>query len=458
MHLRKLPFIAVLIALIIGIPVLAAPVGKAASDRPALTRAVVDFYSAQTGQTRRVERWVPASSLPGGGRPQFMPPSPSVQRNPQAMARFNRMSRTMAQTGLDQPGRSPATLGRVGSPKAPVRVSGTWQAIVLLVDFTDQSPITYTGTAGVSHFQDLMFSSGIYATGSMRDYYKEVSSSLFEVNGLVTGGANNWYRAPHSMSYYAGSDNGTGSYPNNCQKMVEDVVDAADSTVDFADYDNDNDGYVDALFVLHAGRGAETSGSSSDIWSHKWQINPRLKDGKYIYVYSTEPEDGKVGVFAHEFGHVLGLPDLYDTDYSSQGVGLWCLMAAGSYGGDYAHSERPVHMSAWCKAILGWVNPINIDSNQDAVTIPRTETSPTAYMLWKDGTPGFEYFMVENRQRTGFDQYLRGTGLLIYHIDERMSGNAHEWYPGRPRLLPLSRGGGAGGRGVRVGAHRDWSQ
>ena len=122
---------------------------------------------------------------------------------------------------------------------------------------------------------------------------------------------------------------GLGAYPNNTQKLCEDLVDLVDPLVDFSDYDNDNNGYVDGLVLIHPGRGAEFSGSTSDIWSHKWGISPRNRDGVNIMNYSIQPEywnapgDITIGVYAHEIGHLFGLPDLYDTDNSSKGIGKW---------------------------------------------------------------------------------------------------------------------------------------
>src|SRR5262249_47916040 len=129
-------------------------------------------------------------------------------------------------------------------------------------------------------------------------------------------------------------------------------------------FDLDGDGYVDGIFLVHAGTGAETEQDptrrKSMIWSHKWTLpTPFVNDGVKVFAYSTEPEDGKVGVFSHEFGRVLGLPDLYDTSYRSFGVGKWCLMAAGSWGGG---GDEPARMCCWCLEQLDWVNPQNLNA------------------------------------------------------------------------------------------------
>jgi immune inhibitor A len=194
--------------------------------------------------------------------------------------------------------------------------------------------------------------------------------------------------------------------------------------VNFRPYDNDGNGYVDAFIVVHAGPGAEVTGNAGDIWSHKWVLPAAFNtDTTRIYAYLTVPEDARLGVCAHELGHLLfGWPDLYDTDYSSEGIGNWCLMAGGSWGNG---GDTPVHPSAWCKVNQGWVSVVTPTTN-GTVTFADVKASHAVHRLWKDGAPGSEYFLVENRQRTQFDAFLPGQGLLVWHVDETISGNADE--------------------------------
>jgi immune inhibitor A len=313
----------------------------------------------------------------------------------------------------------PAGLDTPAPTKAPV--IGVRKAIVLLVDFSDNIAST-----SQSHYVNLLFSSGTYPTGSMRDYYQEVSYNQLDIQGEVTG----WYRAPQLYSYYTNGSYGFGSYPRNAQRLTEDTVNLADPFVNFANYDNDGDTYVDALFIVHAGPGAEVTGNPNDIWSHKWVTSYVMNvDGVKVHTYSMEPEDGKIGVFSHELGHVFGLPDLYDYEYDSQGIGNWGLMASGSWGGG---GTRPVHPCAWSKIALGWVTPIVPTTNQNTVLFPHVETNQVIYKLWTNGTPANEYFLVENRQNVGFDESLPGNGLLIWHIDDNKPTNDEQWYPGLP--------------------------
>jgi immune inhibitor A len=314
------------------------------------------------------------------------------------------------------------------APGAPMLVTAR-QAIVILVDFSDN--VANQTTYPPSHYTDLLFSVGTYPTGSMRDYYLENSYGNFTVTGEVT----NWLRMPQTYAYYVDGQRGIyGDYPNNCQKMVEDAVVAADPYVDFSQYDNDgpdgipdsgdDDGYVDALFVVHAGRGYEQTGNSNDIHSHAWSTYYDVSvDGVKASSYSTEPEDGKIGVFCHEFGHVLGCPDLYDYGYDSRGVGYWSLMASGSWGNG---GITPVHIDAWNKALLGFLTPVVPTGSLFDVLVPQVEDNAVAYKIWTGGSAGAEFFMLEHRRQTMFDSYAPSSGILIYHVDENMWDNDNQ--------------------------------
>ncbi|MBO3460415.1 M6 family metalloprotease domain-containing protein [Aetokthonos hydrillicola Thurmond2011] len=308
------------------------------------------------------------------------------------------------------------TTGKIAS------VDGTRRALVLLVDFSDNR-----ASKTQQHYKDMLFSQGTYPTGSLKDFYWEVSHHKLTVDGDVSGQqgvTNGWYRAPKPYSYYTNNNFGTGSYPQNSQKLVEDLVDLADPFVNFADYDNDGDGVVDALFIVHAGAGAEVTGNHNHIWSHKWEITPKTVDGVRVQAYSIEPEDGKVGVFCHELGHVFGLPDLYDTDYSSSGTGGWDLMAGGSWNNG---GQTPAHPTAYCKVKLGWVNPVIICNRQEKVTIkPYATNDGQIYKIPIAEPNGKEYFLLSNRHKVGFDKYLPGEGLIIEHVDENKTANTNE--------------------------------
>src|SRR3979409_1303146 len=299
-------------------------------------------------------------------------------------------------------------------PTGPLR--GVLRVIVVLVDFPDK-PMTQTR----KHYEDLFFSLGALPTKSVREYYRDVTHGLIDIQGNVVGP----FGLPQTIKTYAHGASGTTSARPNAQTMARDAVIASDPTVDFTPYDTDGNGFADAAIVIHAGGGGEVTGSSDDIWSHKWTLDggARAVDQTKIFGYLTVPEDCKIGVCAHELGHLLfGFPDLYDTDSTSEGIGNWCLMAAGSWGGG---GDTPVHPSAWCKANQGWVSIDNLKTDA-AVNVPDVKTSNTVLRLWKNGAPGDEYFLLENRQQTGFDISLPGNGLLIWHIDDSQSTNTDE--------------------------------
>ncbi|GAB4335351.1 MAG: hypothetical protein Kow0099_07750 [Candidatus Abyssubacteria bacterium] len=326
--------------------------------------------------------------------------------------------------GINQAGAEPDLRSISLYPAPPVTgPTGTFKALALLVDFSDK-----VKQVQASYFDTLIFGT----TGStVRNYYGEVSYGSLTIVTVHLPSSTGWLRAPQPYSYYTNGQYGLdGPYPNNAQKLVEDVVDAANAAVDFSQYDNDGDTFVDALFVIHAGPGAEFTGSPNDIWSHQWAIWPRLKDGVYINVYSMEPEywlspgDMTAGVYCHELGHVFGLPDLYDTDYSSAGVGEWSIMSFGSWNGLLGGS--PAHPDAWSRIRLGFASPTIVATNTTGLSIPAVENQPHILYVWNSGSANNEYFLVENRQKIGYDAALPGSGLLIWHVDGSKFTNDNE--------------------------------
>jgi len=304
----------------------------------------------------------------------------------------------------------------------------TLRPLVLCVDFSDNVHGKTTGA-----FDTLLFSKDFeLSTGSFRDYYLENSYGQHDPQGGVYG----WVRAPQTYSYYTWGASGLGDLPHNAQQLVQDVLAATDPYVNFAEYDYDGNGWIDGLIVVHAGPGAEETGNDWHIWSHRWVINQQIRDGVWISSYTMQPEvhaNGSlidIGVFCHEWGHDLGiLWEEYDRDYSSWGLGDWSVMATGCYNNG---GKTPAHHSAYCKYFLGWTNVITVGSNQTNVEIIQAETSPVSYRLWTSGSVGSQFFMVENRQKTGFDSHLPGSGLLIYQVDVNKPGNDLEWCPGNP--------------------------
>ncbi len=311
--------------------------------------------------------------------------------------------------------------------------SGNYNALVILAKFSDKP-----SQVSASFFDTLLF---VQQNGTLTDYYEKISYSTLHITTVTVNlpSSMKWNMAPQPYNYYVNGMNGFGSYPQNSQKLVEDMVNIVDPIVDFSKYDNNGDGYVDALFIVHTGPGAEWTGSSDDIWSHSWQTynTPNL-DGVSISQYSMEPEywmnpgDMTVGVYAHEMGHAaFGLPDLYDYDGSSMGLGMWSLMASGSWNGINGMGETPSTPDAFCLIQMGFVTPTIIADNTTSVSIANSEDNKSIYMLSANGTPSPKYFLVQNRQLSGYDSFLPGDGINIFHVDETVTtGNDNEWYPG----------------------------
>jgi immune inhibitor A len=288
-------------------------------------------------------------------------------------------------------------------------------AIALLVDFSDNK-----GARSAKDFEKLLFDKA--KQNSMTNFYGQLSYGALDVTGEVIG----YVRAPQPYSYYTATESGTGSnYPQNTPGLLNDALTVFCQNDNLTRFDTDKDGFVDAIFLIHAGGGAEAEPNPTKrknlIWSHKWTLpQPFVNQGVKVFAYSTEPEDGRVGVFSHEFGHLLGLPDLYDTTFRSHGIGNWCLMAAGSWGEE---GNRPVRMSCWCLSKLGWIKPKVVTRKKGLQLNTLEEKKTECYRLWTKGITGPEYFLLENRQAKGLDAALPGSGLAVWHIDERQPNN-----------------------------------
>ncbi|WP_456379671.1 M6 family metalloprotease domain-containing protein [Thiolapillus sp.] len=321
-------------------------------------------------------------------------------------------------------------------PQQITSVTNIGKLPVLMINYSDT-----TTTYSAPDFDSLLFS-GTWGY-TLKDYFEEVSYSQFTVNGAVSG----WYTAANPHSFYGANDaDDNDSFPG---LLVEEAVSAADPAIDFSRYDTDGDCYVDVVAIIHQGTGEEAGGADADIWSHRWSLNAAnawgaggageyttndpCSTGGFIKIndYILQPEilfggQQTIGVFAHEYAHSLGLPDLYDTDDSSSGLGDWALMAGGSWNRNARPGDRPAHMSAWSKYFLGWVTPTPVTGAMTAEHIDAASTAADVYQ-GGDGSALLstgEYFLIENRHQSGFDSGLPGSGLAIWHVDEaKATGN-----------------------------------
>ena len=426
-------FILVLLGLL---PFLALAVNLDPTKGPVLTNGhALQEFLAQPGHSVDVliiNKSGEVSLVTGFQQAQLMPPSPKLIEKLKAEGKLETLYKKLAAQKqkhankntpqIDQP--APLARHPLSSETNPVPAAfvGTVKALVLAADFSDN-----TATMSADAINNILFGNG----SSLTNFYKAASFNQLFVLGTVAG----WIRAPQTYAYYVDGQYGSGYYPKNSQGLVTDVCLAVDSILNFANYDGNHDGFVDALFLTHAGGGAEGSGDTTQIWSHAWSLPSALKlDGVKVYSYSVDPEyiyypgDLTIGVYCHEVGHVFGLPDLYDYDYDANGIGSWSLMAAGSWNGN--NGDQPAMPDAWCKTYLGWIRPTVIKSDLYNVMVPNAENNPKVFKLWTNGTASNEYFLVENRQKIGFDGSLPGWGMLIYHVDDNQSTNDNQYYPG----------------------------
>ncbi|MCR5193848.1 MAG: M6 family metalloprotease domain-containing protein [Bacteroidales bacterium] len=305
-------------------------------------------------------------------------------------------------------------------PKTMTNVLGEKKFLVILFGFNDK-PFTHSKTAFRMMFNQVGYSSN-NAIGSVHDYYYDVSGGLFSLKVDVVGPFVGVYD-----TYHYGNTN------SGYQDFAKEAVDSAAKYVNFADYDNDNDGYIDGLHIIFAGHGEEAGAGEECIWSHKWNIfNPPTYNNTIIDVYSCSPEckDNKgnfitaIGVICHELGHVFGAPDYYDTDYESSGgqypgLGNFDIMSGGSWN---RGGISPAHHNPYTKTyIYHWTTCDTIDGTSNVYMMEAIENHPNEIHRINTSTQG-DFFLLENRQEIKWDKAIPGHGLLVYHIHPNAHG------------------------------------
>jgi M6 family metalloprotease-like protein len=262
-------------------------------------------------------------------------------------------------------------------------------------------------------------------TGSMRDYYRDNSNGIFVPTFDVVGPV----KVNRSQYYAQGTRNGI--------QLIIDACTAADSQVNFKDYDVDGDGTLDMVYVIFAGLPSYIEGNDSRLlWPHQYDVKYTRsirKDGVYLGRYACSTElfgfgysnwsvlEG-IGTLCHEFSHVLGLPDFYDTNNLYEGKCVnpdtWSLMANGA---DFNYGRTPCCFSLFERYALGFATP-ELLGTPGSYSLEDLQSSNTGYRLY---TPvRNESFFIENRQRSKWDSKLPGHGMLIFRVD---STNAAAW-------------------------------
>lgn len=301
---------------------------------------------------------------------------------------------------------------------------GTKKGLIILAQFTDSKfqsghdRALYNKIANAENYTDNGFK------GSVKDYFKAQSAGQFELDFDVVGIC----QLKNPCSYYGGND----SYGNDLHagEMVAEACQwAATQGVDFSKYDWDGDGEVDQVFVLYAGKGEANGGAVSTIWPHEYALSESdygkslSFNGVIVDTYACSAElndrdqlDG-IGTFCHEFSHCMGFPDFYDTGYSGWfGMGDYDLMCAGNYNGD---GKCPAGYSAYEKHECGWLtyqDVTHIDEALNVTGLKAISEGGGAYVL-KNKAHEDEYYIIENRQKTGWDAYLPSEGVMITHVD-----------------------------------------
>ena len=325
----------------------------------------------------------------------------------------------------------------------PTSILGKKKAIMILVNFKDQAFETSHDNALFNRIANKEgFSEGEFK-GSMADYFKAQSRGKFELDFDVVGPVT----VSKNASYYGENDDeDQDKHPG--EMICEAVKLAKERIADWTPYDWDNDGYVDQVYVVYAGKGEADGGDDDTIWPHAYdlyssnyygdgsgmvEVGTNLKVDSYACGAELDGQTGNIngiGTMCHEYSHCLGYPDFYDTDYSGgQGMGEWDLMDAGPYnGGGY----QPAGYTGYERWFAGWEEPIELKAEDVAVTNMKSlQNGGEFYIIYNDKNAD-EYYLLENRQFEGWDESLPYAGLLISHCDY----NATVWEKNQPNDEP----------------------
>lgn len=419
--------------------------GYTVAEDPAGTWRYVSFYNGDEPLLSDVPAHQPPVNIPQQVRPlpEFIQQGPPNAAD--LIEQQQRRQKMFAPSGSGEGIASAASVGEAGPSGAPF---GTHNGAVLFI------LASFSNRAGT--YDEASFAS--FISNNIADYFSKAShgkatlSPANESFGAANNGVVGWINVGTAHPN-TGSSTGAAN-----QTLTANAIAAADPYVNFAAYDKNFDGYVDAdelaVVVVAAGFERSSGTTTPNVWGHKWSLyTPVSVDGVLVGGYNGGKggyaqfgeihvnHQATAGIMVHELGHLIyGLPDLYDTDYSARGVGNWCVMSGGSWGRrseDAYSGQTPVLPSAWVRYTLGWVDAAE-GAGMTSIRAAGSTTASSANTVFKltTGTAG-EFFLVENRQPLGYDEGLEGTlgnnfsgGLAVWHVDTSKGSNSAEWYPG----------------------------
>ena len=313
--------------------------------------------------------------------------------------------------------------------------TGKKKAPVILAYFSDKS-FSQSDENIRMFYNDVLNKEGFSqfgAPGSVHDYFKDMSRGQFDLTFDVIGPV----KVSKSATYYGGPSALFGG-TDHIGEFITEAIKNADTQydIDWKQYDWNDDGEVEQVFVLYAGYGQATGGPTGTIWPNAWTLDEALQNndgnggfslgGVFINQYACSNElykdTGKtfmgLGVFCHEFSHCMGLPDMYDTNYgSTPTMGDWDLLASGSYNGPEGIGWCPAGWTSYERAYAGWLDLTELKEG-DRVTdmTDLNDADGKAYVIYNDNHKD-EYYLLENHKHTGWDAYTPEDGLLIIHVD-----------------------------------------
>lgn len=328
-------------------------------------------------------------------------------------ARIARKMRNMPTRSADS-GVVPEYFGRCTSN---FPVTGNQKGLVILVEYQDVG-FEYADSVYFDRMLNEEGFSDYGSLGSAKDWFVENSDGRFVPQFDVFGPV----LLPQKRRYYGQNDReGNDRHP---EQMVVDACDMLDGVIDFSQYDRDGDGIIDNVFLFYAGNGEHDSNIAEAVWPHSWDFAEARPDTIFTYDgvrlnhYACTCEfpsgykrpDG-IGTFVHEFSHVLGLPDLYATSYSSGFTpGEWSVLDQGPYNNDRL---TPPNYSSFEKCALGWIEMQPMEEGR--LELPDLAKTGKAYALPTERDNEFYFF--ENRRQEGNDTFLPHHGMLVWHID-----------------------------------------